>query len=90
MQHVVTFCFPILKLTKYSFYQRNLRIMANLGLSARQEKDDRLQKTKQEVAEMVRQRVQYMKSKVCVLLVYTLIAIVVHRPLVLKNCHFPI
>ncbi|XP_042040487.1 ubinuclein-1-like isoform X1 [Salvia splendens] len=44
--------------------KRNLRVMANLGLSARQEKDDRLQKTKQEVAEMVRQRVQYMKSKV--------------------------
>ncbi|KAL1543785.1 ubinuclein-1-like isoform X1 [Salvia divinorum] len=44
--------------------KRNLRVMANLGLSARQEKDDRLQQTKQEVAEMVRQRVQYMKSKV--------------------------
>ncbi|KAL1533579.1 ubinuclein-1-like isoform X1 [Salvia divinorum] len=44
--------------------KRNLRLMANLGLSARQEKDDRLQKTKQEVVEMVRQRVQYMKSKV--------------------------
>ncbi|KAL8549473.1 hypothetical protein ACS0TY_008349 [Phlomoides rotata] len=38
--------------------------MANLGLSAKQEKDDRLQKTKQEVAEMVKQRLQYMKSKV--------------------------
>ncbi|PIN22029.1 hypothetical protein CDL12_05274 [Handroanthus impetiginosus] len=44
--------------------KRNLKIMANLGLSARQEKDDRLQKIKQEVAEMVRQRIQYMKSKV--------------------------
>lgn len=43
--------------------------MANLGLSARQEKNDRLQKTKQEVAEMVKQRVQYMKSKVCFLFV---------------------
>ncbi|XP_057795682.1 ubinuclein-1-like isoform X3 [Salvia miltiorrhiza] len=49
--------------------KRNLRVMANLGLSARKEKDDRLQKTKQEVAEMVRQRVQYVKSKVFVLLV---------------------
>ncbi|KAL8482227.1 hypothetical protein ACS0TY_028399 [Phlomoides rotata] len=44
--------------------KRNLRVMANLGLSAKQEKDDRLQKTKQEVAEMVKQRLQYMKSKV--------------------------
>lgn len=41
--------------------------MANLGLSAKQEKDDRLQKTKQEVAEMVKQRLQYMRSKVCLL-----------------------
>ncbi|GFP89852.1 hypothetical protein PHJA_001129000 [Phtheirospermum japonicum] len=43
--------------------KRNLKIMANLGLSAKQEKDDRLQKIKQEVADMVRQRVPYMKSK---------------------------
>ncbi|KAL6515506.1 hypothetical protein OROHE_018540 [Orobanche hederae] len=43
--------------------KRNLNIMANLGLSAKQEKDDRLQKTKQEVADMVRQQVPYMKSK---------------------------
>ncbi|KAH6782630.1 hypothetical protein C2S51_007923 [Perilla frutescens var. frutescens] len=51
--------------------KRNLRVMAKLGLSARQEKDDRLQKTKHEVSEMVRQRVQYMKSKVRILLQQT-------------------
>ncbi|CAA0809972.1 wound-responsive family protein [Striga hermonthica] len=43
--------------------KRNLKIMANLGLSAKQEKDDRLQKIKQEVADMVRQWIPYMKSK---------------------------
>ncbi|KAL3641221.1 hypothetical protein CASFOL_016189 [Castilleja foliolosa] len=43
--------------------KRNLKVMANLGLSAKQEKDDRLQKIKKEVADMVRQRVPYMKSK---------------------------
>ncbi|KAI3464559.1 hypothetical protein Pfo_021222 [Paulownia fortunei] len=44
--------------------KRNLKVMANLGLSAKQEKDDRLQKIKQDVAEMVRQRIPFMKSKV--------------------------
>ncbi|KAL9173159.1 hypothetical protein ABFS82_03G095100 [Erythranthe guttata] len=44
--------------------KRNIKVMATLGLSAKQEKDDRLQKIKQEVVEMVRQRVQHMKSKV--------------------------
>ncbi|KAL3638855.1 hypothetical protein CASFOL_016762 [Castilleja foliolosa] len=43
--------------------KRNLKIMANLGLSAKQEKDDQLQKIKQEVVDMVGQRVPYMKSK---------------------------
>ncbi|KAL6492910.1 hypothetical protein OROGR_032669 [Orobanche gracilis] len=43
--------------------KRNLKIMANLGLSAKQEKDDRLQKIKQEVADMVKHQVPYMKSK---------------------------
>ncbi|GER40313.1 wound-responsive family protein [Striga asiatica] len=42
---------------------RNLRIMANAGLSAKQEKADRIEKIKQEVAEMVKQRIPYMKSK---------------------------
>lgn len=62
-------------------------MMAKLGLSARQEKDDRLQKTKQEVVEMVKQRVQYMKSKVCNFYLYVLIAVIVNRLLLLK---FPI
>ncbi|XP_011102226.1 uncharacterized protein LOC105180235 isoform X3 [Sesamum indicum] len=44
--------------------KRNLKVMANLGLSAKQEKDDRLQKIKQEIAEMVKQRIPYINSKV--------------------------
>ena len=70
MQHVETFVFtvPGSQLIKYSFCQKNLRAMANLGLSARQEKDNRLKKTKHEVVEMVRQRVQYMISTVNIFL----------------------
>ncbi|GER55444.1 wound-responsive family protein [Striga asiatica] len=37
--------------------------MANAGLSAKQEKADRIEKIKQEVAEMVKQQIPYMKSK---------------------------
>ncbi|KAK4429615.1 Ubinuclein-1 [Sesamum alatum] len=44
--------------------KRNLKVMANLGLSAKQEKDDRLQKIKQEIAEMVKQRIPHINSKV--------------------------
>ncbi|XP_047958159.1 ubinuclein-1-like isoform X2 [Salvia hispanica] len=40
-------------LMKLNTLQKNLRAMANLGLSARQEKDNRLKKTKHEVVEMV-------------------------------------
>ncbi|GFP84304.1 hypothetical protein PHJA_000574100 [Phtheirospermum japonicum] len=43
--------------------KRNLRDMANMGLSAKKEKDDRIEKIKQEVADMVKQRIPYMKSK---------------------------
>ncbi|KAH6789113.1 hypothetical protein C2S51_004119 [Perilla frutescens var. frutescens] len=43
--------------------KRNLRVMANRGLSAKQEKDDQMQKMKQEVAEMVKLRIVRMKSK---------------------------
>ncbi|GER38736.1 wound-responsive family protein [Striga asiatica] len=42
---------------------RNLRIMANMGLSAKQEKDGQIEKIKQEVAKMVEQRIPYMISK---------------------------
>ncbi|KAK4387333.1 Ubinuclein-1 [Sesamum angolense] len=44
--------------------KRNLKVMANMGLSAKQEKDDRIQKIKLEVAEMVKLRIPYMKSKI--------------------------
>ncbi|XP_057773225.1 ubinuclein-1-like isoform X4 [Salvia miltiorrhiza] len=43
--------------------KRNLRAMANSGLSAKQEKDDQIQKMKQEVSEMVKSRTARMKSK---------------------------
>lgn len=36
--------------------QRNLKIMINMGLSAKQEKDDRFQQIKKEVAEMIKTR----------------------------------
>ncbi|KAL0365912.1 UNVERIFIED_CONTAM: Ubinuclein-1 [Sesamum radiatum] len=51
------------KLGKIARLARNLKVMANMGLSAKQEKDDRIQKIKQEVAEMVKLRIPYMKSK---------------------------
>ncbi|XP_073063500.1 ubinuclein-1-like isoform X3 [Primulina eburnea] len=44
--------------------KRNLKVMANMGLSVKQEKDDQLQKIKQEVADMVKLRIMHMKSKV--------------------------
>ncbi|KAL1561213.1 ubinuclein-1-like isoform X2 [Salvia divinorum] len=43
--------------------KRNLRAMANMGLSAKQEKDDHILKMKQEVAELVKVRTARMKSK---------------------------
>ncbi|KAL3840045.1 hypothetical protein ACJIZ3_024636 [Penstemon smallii] len=43
--------------------KRNLRVMANMGLTAKQEKDDRVQKIKQEVAEMVKLQIPDMKLK---------------------------
>lgn len=42
--------------------------MANTGLSAKQEKDDLIQKMKREVAEMVKLQTLSMKSKVCIFL----------------------
>lgn len=44
--------------------QRNLKIMVNMGLSAKQEKDSRVQLVKKEVAEMIKTRIPLMKSKV--------------------------
>ncbi|CAI9115497.1 OLC1v1016413C3 [Oldenlandia corymbosa var. corymbosa] len=43
--------------------KRNLKIMVNMGLSAKQEKDSRVQLVKKEVAEMVMTRIPLMKSK---------------------------
>ncbi|KAL6522165.1 hypothetical protein OROMI_032042 [Orobanche minor] len=43
--------------------KRNLKVMANMGLTAKKEKDDQIEKIKQEVTEMVKQRIPYMKSK---------------------------
>ncbi|KAL3634787.1 hypothetical protein CASFOL_021841 [Castilleja foliolosa] len=50
-------------LMKIRTLKRNLRDMANMGLSAKKEKDDRIERIKQEVADMVKQRIPYMRSK---------------------------
>ena len=44
--------------------QRNLKIMISMGLSAKQEKDDRFQQIKKEVVEMIKMQVPSMESKV--------------------------
>ncbi|KAM3305883.1 ubinuclein-1 [Capsicum chacoense] len=43
--------------------KRNLKIMVSMGLSAKQEKDNRVQHIKREVAEMIKLRIPLMKSK---------------------------
>ncbi|KAJ0025524.1 hypothetical protein Pint_08097 [Pistacia integerrima] len=43
--------------------KRNLKIMINMGLSAKQEKDDRFQQIKKEVVEMIKVRVPSLESK---------------------------
>ncbi|CAA2978111.1 Hypothetical predicted protein [Olea europaea subsp. europaea] len=43
--------------------KRNLKIMATIGLSAKQEKDDRVHHIKQEIAEMVKVRIPLVKPK---------------------------
>lgn len=48
----------------FGWLQRNLKIMVNMGLSAKQEKDNRVQHIKREVAEMIKLRIPLMKSKV--------------------------
>ena len=44
--------------------QRNLKDMVNMGLSAKKEKDDRLQQMKKEVADLIRMQLSCIKSKV--------------------------
>ncbi|KAJ4700760.1 Wound-responsive family protein, putative isoform 1 [Melia azedarach] len=44
--------------------KRNLKIMINMGLSAKQEKDNRFQQIKKEVVEMIKERVPALESKV--------------------------
>lgn len=39
--------------------------MINMGLSAKQEKDNRFQQIKKEVVEMIKERVPALESKVC-------------------------
>ncbi|KAL3513714.1 hypothetical protein ACH5RR_026431 [Cinchona calisaya] len=43
--------------------KRNLKIMVTMGLSAKQEKDSRVQLVKKEVAEMIKMRIPFMLSK---------------------------
>ncbi|EPS68725.1 hypothetical protein M569_06041 [Genlisea aurea] len=44
--------------------KRNLKVMANVGLPANQEKDDRILKLKVELAEMLKLRVSSLRSKI--------------------------
>ncbi|KAI4307231.1 hypothetical protein L6164_030440 [Bauhinia variegata] len=43
--------------------KRNLKIMISMGLSAKQEKDDRFQHLKKEVVEMIKMQVPYLEAK---------------------------
>jgi len=45
--------------------QRNLKIMINTGLSVKQEKDNRFQQIKKEVAEMITTCIPSVESNVC-------------------------
>ncbi|XP_073260623.1 ubinuclein-1 isoform X2 [Populus alba] len=55
-----------LKLAKVARLARNLKIMINTGLSAKQEKDDRFQQIKKEVAEMIMTRIPSVESNALV------------------------
>lgn len=44
--------------------QRNLKIMINMGLSAKKEKDDRFQQKKKEVVEMIKMQAPSIESEV--------------------------
>lgn len=48
----------------YIYLQRNLKVMISMGLSAKQEKDDRFQHIKKEVVEMIKLRTPLLESKV--------------------------
>ncbi|KAA8538401.1 hypothetical protein F0562_028053 [Nyssa sinensis] len=43
--------------------KRNLKVMVNMGLSAKKEKDDRFQQIKKEAVEMIKVRIPSLKSK---------------------------
>jgi len=47
-----------------SLLQRNLKIMINMGLSAKKEKDDRFQQKKKEVIEMIKMQASSIDSEV--------------------------
>ncbi|KAF3630589.1 putative pentatricopeptide repeat-containing protein, mitochondrial-like [Capsicum annuum] len=51
------------RLAKVARLARNLKIMVSMRLSAKQEKDNRVQHIKREVAEMIKLRIPLMKSK---------------------------
>uniref|UniRef100_A0A2K2BF93 Hpc2-related domain-containing protein n=1 Tax=Populus trichocarpa TaxID=3694 RepID=A0A2K2BF93_POPTR len=55
-----------LKLAKVARLARNLKIMINTGLSAKQEKADRFQQIKKEVAEMIMTRIPSVESNALV------------------------
>jgi hypothetical protein len=45
--------------------QRNLKVMISMGLSAKQEKDNRFQQIKKEVVEMIKIQAPSLELKVC-------------------------
>lgn len=61
----MTFTDYVTLLKKKKLLQRNLKIMISMGLSAKQEKDNRFQQIKKEVVEMIKERVPSLESKVC-------------------------
>jgi hypothetical protein len=48
--------------------QRNLKVMISMGLSAKQEQDDRFQQIKKEVVEMIKMQAPSLELKVSFLL----------------------
>lgn len=62
---ILTFTDYVTLLKKKKLLQRNLKIMISMGLSAKQEKDNRFQQIKKEVVEMIKERVPSLESKVC-------------------------
>lgn len=59
------YCYYVSLFNAVNFSNREIcKVMVNMGLSAKKEKDDSFQHMKKEVAELIRMRIPYIKSKV--------------------------